>query len=790
MRRSSPPGHRPSPTAATVGGVAIAVWLLVAAGPVAALGRTDAAVVGAGVVPSLVAVEPMLPSPVRDGSLAPSDVVVGSDARQRVLVTLDEQRDPYALARLSATASVPADVHRFVTVDAVALDVSAGQLDTLRRQPGVVAVHEDRVLRTDAELSTTTAEVGAPSAWAGGASGQGQVVVIIDTGVDSTHPMLAGKVVDEACYTATLPGTSHDGSCPDGSDTQVGAGSGRPCAVIPRNCYHGTHVASIAAGNGDGRRGVAPDASIAAIQVFSPTGAGDYVTSESAVVRALDHVAQLSTTMRIASVNLSLGGNPAPTPCDASPTPLIQAAVALRARGIPIVAAAGNVGQTGTVAYPACSSALVSVASVGSGPRYSSFSNRSAVQQLAAPGEDVVAAYPGGGYQSVSGTSQATPHVAGAFAVLRSQRPTLGIDPAVALLRRTGDPVFDPSLGTVTRAALVRLDRATDPQYQSDDPATPSVPASPVGALDLLQPAVAGLRVAGWAFDADSVVPSVVHVYVDGVFTTSWVASGKRADIAALYPGYGAAHGFDRVVAVAPGGHDVCVFALDQGPFVAPSRLGCQRATVGAPFGALDTVTVSTRGLTVGGWAVDPSTPGPSQVHVYVDGVLRVATAAPIDRPDVAAAFPAMGPAHGFSSTVSQPAGPHTVCVYAISATGVAPNPLLGCRSVVVPPGTPFGVIDAAVRTSPSTISVQGWALDPDAPTPIAVHVYVDGTLRAGVLASLDRPDVAAGIPDHGAAHGFDVRVPAPAGTLHEVCVFAIDSSGNGDNPSLGCRTL
>jgi subtilisin family serine protease len=740
--------------------------------------------------PTMVSVPVISAPPTRIAGLAPSEVSIPTGGLQRVLVSLDEQRDPYALARVASTTAVPGDVHRFATVAAVSLVASAEQLDALRRQPGVTAIHEDRVLRTNAELSTTTAEVGAPTAWATGATGQGQVIAVIDTGVDGTHPMLAGKIIDEACYTATIPGTNHNGSCPDGSDAQTGPGSGQPCAVLARNCYHGTHVASIAAGNGDGHRGVAPDADIIAIQVFSPSSTGDYVTSESAVVAAFDHVAQLSTTMSIAAVNLSLGGNPAATPCDATPTPLIQAAIALRARGIAVIAAAGNVGVTGSVAYPACSSALVSAASVNSNAAYSSFSNRSAVQQLAAPGENVVAAYPGGGYQSVSGTSQATPHIAGAFAVLRSQRSTLGIDSAVALLRRTGDPVFDPILGQTTHAARVRLDRAIDAQYQSDNPATPTQPASPTGALDLVQPAIGGLRVAGWALDADTVVPSVVHVYVDGVFRTSWIASSVRSDIAALYPGYGAAHGFDQALLLDPGVHDICAFALDQGPAVAPARLGCQRARVGAPFGALDNVSGQPHRIALEGWAVDPAGPPPTLVHIYVDGVFQSVVSAVDSRPDVAVAYPSLGAAHGYAAVLSAPAGDHNVCAYAISARAVAPNPLLGCRSVTVLGGTPVGVLDDVARTSATSLSVRGWALDPDTSAVIAVHVYVDGVLTVGAPAALARPDVAAASPGYGANHGFAVNVSAPSGGAHQVCVYAIDSSANGDNPSLGCRTV
>lgn len=204
----------------------------------------------------------------------------------------------------------------------------------------------------------------------------------------------------------------------------------------------------------------------------------------------------------------------------------------------------------------------------------------------------------------------------------------------------------------------------------------------PFGSYDSASRVPGGLRVRGWAVDPDSKTsPISVVAYVDGHGDRPVSASASRPDVGRVLPDYGPNHGFDYVLPVGAGQHSVCLYALNTGPGT-NRLLSCKQVTVSSdPFGSLDGAALSGGTATVRGWAIDPDTGSAITVRTYVDGRYAGDATANGSRPDVAAAFPGYGSAHGYSLPVPAAVG-STVCVYALNSGAGSQNTTLGCRRV------------------------------------------------------------------------------------------------------------
>ncbi|MET8912712.1 S8 family serine peptidase [Micromonospora sp. NPDC004551] len=273
-------------------------------------------------------------------------------------------------------------------------------------------------------LDGNLTQIGASTAWQAGVTGAGARVAVLDTGADFTHPDLVGQVVERADF-------------------------GTPGGDAVDRMGHGTHVAATIAGTGAAaggeRRGVAPGAKLLIGKVLDDDGFG----TESQVIAGMEWAAA-----RADVVNLSLGSD---EPSDGSDPLSLTTDELTRQHGTLFVVASGNDGRIGLITGPAAASTALTVGAVDRSDTLASWSGRgplvntrAAKPELVAPGVDIVAARASGTlmgdaldarYTIASGTSMATPHVAGAAALLAQRHPDWQADQLKAALVGAADPL-------------------------------------------------------------------------------------------------------------------------------------------------------------------------------------------------------------------------------------------------------------------------------------------------------------------------------------------------------------
>ncbi|GAA3792118.1 S8 family serine peptidase [Streptomyces phyllanthi] len=271
---------------------------------------------------------------------------------------------------------------------------------------GVANIWLDGVRKVS--LDKSVPQIGAPKAWAAGYDGTGVKIAVLDTGVDATHPDLKDQVIDAKNFTAA----------PDATD----------------KFGHGTHVASIAAGTGaksNGKyKGVAPGAKILNGKVLDDSGSGD----DSGIIAGMEWAVAQGADV----INMSLGGGDTPEvdPMEAEINKLSAE------KGVLFAVAAGNSGPgEQSLGSPGTAESALTVGAVDDGDKLAEFSSvgpgldGQIKPDVTAPGVDITAASAKGsfieqevgenpaGYLTISGTSMATPHVAGAAAILKQQHP-------------------------------------------------------------------------------------------------------------------------------------------------------------------------------------------------------------------------------------------------------------------------------------------------------------------------------------------------------------------------------
>ncbi|MER6998123.1 S8 family serine peptidase [Streptomyces sp. NPDC000410] len=291
-----------------------------------------------------------------------------------------------------------------------------------------------------ATLDTSVAQIGTPTAWSAGYDGKGVKIAVLDTGVDATHPDLKGQVIAEQNFSPAADAKDRNG--------------------------HGTHVASIAAGTGAAsggtHKGVAPGAELLSGKVLDDEGYG----TDSSILAGIEWAAAQGADV----VNLSLGG------FDSEEVDPLEAAVnRLSAdKGILFAVAAGNTGDS--VGSPGSADAALTVGAVDDGDALADFSSRRRAEDgaikpdVTAPGVDITAAAAPGslierevgqkpdGYLTISGTSMAAPHVAGAAALLKQRHPDWKSAELKGVL--TGSTKGGPYPASAQGSGRVQVDRA------------------------------------------------------------------------------------------------------------------------------------------------------------------------------------------------------------------------------------------------------------------------------------------------------------------------------------------
>ncbi len=418
-----------------------------------------------------VAFDPSAPTePSLDRGTAPGQ------ERVRVILVMRSLNDRAELARATQAQGgrVLREYRRFPYLSVI---VPRPALEGLRRSPMVVEVIDDT---PDApSLDTSLVTINADDVHALGWTGAGRTIVVLDDGIDRTHPFYEDRVTDEACFSTA--GTANEaGLCPNGTATQTGSGAannaqGQCLDGTDQLCDHGAHVAGIAAGNGLGTTGapvsgVAPDANIIGIQVFvrnnsaadcSPRAAPCVLSYPSDQVAALEHVADLydGGNTSIVAVNMSLGGGMFTAACDdAADNNARKAPIdALVTRNVATVISAGNNGFGNAVGRPACISTAIAVGNTLNNDAIAGSSNRGVLLDVFAPGTNIFSSVANPGYGFKSGTSMAAPHVAGAWAVLRQAEPSLTVAQLLQRLQETGVPIDYTSGGNAVTTPRINL---------------------------------------------------------------------------------------------------------------------------------------------------------------------------------------------------------------------------------------------------------------------------------------------------------------------------------------------
>ena len=403
-----------------------------------------------------------------DASIAPIEESLTGTGDLRAFVQYDHPVTDADVAALQALGVVK--LHRYDLVPFVAVITPRSVLDRIASIDGVLGIQQDHGLHLDlyeSKKATKVDLVRKPVSEGGlGLNGKGVRVAVIDSGVDSSHPDLADRVVTSYNFEGGWIFDQYQ----DGAASDDVAGATAQYAQVDE-VGHGTHVASTIAGTGAAAKlptgsgrdlsGMAPGAGIISYKVASPAQGVVYDMGwEANTMAAIEHLIEHNSELGIKVINNSWGIFEVTDP---DSEPVIQMVRAGIAKGLLFVFSAGNSGpEDNTVGWPGAMGNVITVAATKKVAPFdvSSFSSRGYQVDIAAPGEDILAArskvsvidfglsVPDAGtdapyYMGISGTSMSAPHISGISALLLEANPKLTAPKIEEILERTAADLGD-----------------------------------------------------------------------------------------------------------------------------------------------------------------------------------------------------------------------------------------------------------------------------------------------------------------------------------------------------------
>ncbi|MDH3366007.1 MAG: S8 family serine peptidase [Thermoplasmata archaeon] len=392
---------------------------------------------------------------------APLPVLHVTDSISNLVVEVSDSLSFDSLMAFAAERDIDVPFHselaKIITLDSKG-DAEALSLEIASIE-GVLSISSERKVRstlTPTDPGTTyqwaLGTVDAYEAWDIGLGTHDVVVAILDTGIDWNHPDLEANMwsnangyhgynfIDDNWY----PMDDNIHGYDDSGDWQPNIYT-----------YHGTHVAGIVGAvtnNAEGMAGLA-QIQLVAVKVMNESGEGTDAMVASGIAWAVE---QAHADMIVMSLGV-----------DGESTSLRREVNDAKEAGVVMVAAAGNDG-TSVVSYPAAYSAVIAVGATDSSDRRASFSNYGANLDVMAPGVSIYSTQGGGGYQYLSGTSAAAPHVAGVAALMLSVNPALTtveigetINATATDIAQTG---YDPTTGWGIVNAFDAVEQVSSPR--------------------------------------------------------------------------------------------------------------------------------------------------------------------------------------------------------------------------------------------------------------------------------------------------------------------------------------